>query len=103
MEKLGEIEKMIKLLKLRIYLKSMYRYRAIEFFVHTLTKLVETLQLVLGAIENINYQKGQDKERMRKRRRKRQVEMEVAIARAPSVSQSASGEIKRFARYQERT
>lgn len=63
----GKIEqntKNDKINKITHLLKSTYRYRAIKFFVYTLTKLVETLQLVLSAIENINYQKGQDKERM---------------------------------------
>lgn len=62
--KIGQNTKNDKINEIAHLLKSMYRYRAIEFFVYTSTKLVETLQLVLGAIENINYQKGQDKERM---------------------------------------
>lgn len=63
-EKIGKNTKNDKINKIAHLLKSTYRYRAIKFFVYTLTKLVETLQLVLSAIENINYQKGQDKERM---------------------------------------
>lgn len=62
--KIGQNTKNDKINEIAHLLKSMYRYRAIKFFVYTSTKLVETLQLVLGAIENINYQKGQDKERM---------------------------------------
>lgn len=62
--KIGQNTTNGKINKIAHLLKSMYRYRAIKFFVYTLTKLVETSQLVLSAIENINYQEGQDKERM---------------------------------------